>query len=128
MAQPIFEKTGATTVVLTDAFDLESGSPIDPRQTFQRSYNKRYKVISRGSEDQIFNLIASEMLQSDVDNLLTFFRSEVVNYGEKPFLYTDHLSVQRQVRYLDSDLPGIPVGPGVARLSMTLVVDNGALD
>lgn len=128
MANPIFEKSGATTVTLTNAFDFGSSSSIEPRQTVQRTYDRGFSVVSRSAADVIFNLRGTQMLQTDIDDLVTFFESTVVNYAEHAFLYTDHLSVQRQVRYLESNLPGVPVGPGVVDVSLTLIVDAGPLD
>ena len=128
MANPIFSKPGTPDVVLTNAFDLASGNPVGPRQNRQRSYLGDYKVLTRGRADQIFGLIGTDMLKTDADALLVFFESAVVLFGERPFLYTDHLGVERQMRYLDANLPGIPTGPGSVRLALTLTLDRGPFD
>ena len=128
MANPIFSKTGTPDVTLSQAPDLRSTFPLSPRQTVQRTYAGLYKVLTRGVRDEIFNLSFQELPASDADDLVTFFGSAVVNYAERPFTYTDENSVAHQLRYLDSNLPGVTIAPDVRRLNLTFTIDRGPLD
>lgn len=128
MVDPIFRKSGTPDVALTQAPDLQSSEPIGPRQVIQRYYNGDHQVLTRGSADVTLNLIFGELPRTEALDLEVFFRASVVNFSERAFTYIDHDGLSRQVRYLQSNLPGIPVGPETRRVSMTLRIDNGVLD
>ena len=128
MANPIFSKAGTTDVTFSEAFDLPSSSRKAPRQNSQRSYDGIFKVTTKSVADLTFNLSKNEMTEVDRDALEAFLESDVVNYAERPFTYTDYTGTSHQVRYLDSNIPGDPVGPGTFRIRITLIVDRGPLD
>lgn len=128
MSSPIFSKAGTPDVVISQAPDLSSTTPIRPRQRLQRFYAGGYGVITKGVEDDIFNLIFGQILDAEADALEVFFRSEAVNFSEHAFTYTDHNAVDYQVRFLQGNLPGIPNGSGTRRLSLSLAIDRGTVD
>lgn len=128
MANPIFRKSGTSDVVLSQAPDLVSASPFAPRQIEQRTYNGNTDVNSKSVEDQLFNITLSELPSTDADALVVFFQSSVVDFKRLPFYYIDENSVQRQMRYVVSNLPGVPISPTVRRVTITLRIDRGPFE
>ena len=122
-------KTGATTVTLSVAPDLGTGSgPKRARQRLGRSESGLYQVTTQSVADREWSLVFSEMPQADHDAIQTFLESSAVNYSERPFNYTDVDGVSHQVRYLDGAFPAPRIAPGVYRVSLVLVEDRGTLD
>lgn len=128
MANPIFSKSGVTSVTLTQAEDLESTTPKKPRQRIGRSDSGRFYVAVLSEPDQEFNLAFSELPEADHDALLAFLEDPLVNWSQYPFVYTDSAGTERQVRFLDGNFPAPEIAPGVYDVRFTLALDSGPME
>ncbi len=122
MANPIFSKTGVTSVTLSKSNLYPNVQPLVLNQFVGISDANTVRVASIGDPLRTIVLVFEQLTRTDRDALEAFFADPLVNYGEFSFTFTDASSTVYVVQFLEPALALPEVTDNNVKFEMILTI------